>query len=160
MSWDVISSPRSRSSDSIATLKIRSYMAVLPPISTSGDQRSSLRTLVEPTNATIGDSLMTTFGLTALYRSEQPNAVSVVINRMTVVTSTMIRKNMTKQRILVCPICGETQRETSVCRSCDTPLDANGLLYAELAVGPWWIRDVKRPFCPRMTYDHIVSMEC
>ena len=77
---------------------------------------------------------------------------------MTVVTSTMIRKNMTKQRILVCPICGETQRETSVCRSCDTPLDANGLLYAEGAVGPWWIRDVKRPFCPGMTYDHIVAM--
>ena len=77
---------------------------------------------------------------------------------MTVVTCTMFLKNMAKQRILVCPICGETQRETSVCRSCETPLDPNGLLHAEGAVGPWWIRDVNRPFCPGMTYDHIVAL--
>ncbi len=65
---------------------------------------------------------------------------------------------MTKQRILVCPICGETQRETSVCCSCDTPLDPNGLLHAEAAVGPWWVRDEDHPFRPGMTYDHIAAM--
>ena len=65
---------------------------------------------------------------------------------------------MSKQRILVCPICGVAQKETSVCRSCETPLDANGLLHAEGAVGPWWIRDTNRPFCPGMTYDHMVAM--
>ncbi|MEE2912763.1 MAG: hypothetical protein VX436_03055 [Planctomycetota bacterium] len=65
---------------------------------------------------------------------------------------------MTKQRILVCPICGETQRETSVCCSCETSLDPNGLLHAEGAVGPWWVRNEEQPFCPGMTYDHIVAM--
>ena len=65
---------------------------------------------------------------------------------------------MTKQKILVCPICGETQRETSVCRSCETPLDPNGLLHAEGAVGPWWVRDTDHPFSPGMTYDHIAAM--
>ncbi len=79
-------------------------------------------------------------------------------NRLMVVTCTMNFKNMTKQRILVCPICGETQRETSVCCSCETPLDPNGLLHAEAAVGPWWIRDKEHPFSPGMTYDHIAAL--
>tara|TARA_B110000495_G_scaffold184547_1_gene181664 strand:- start:4063 stop:4752 length:690 start_codon:yes stop_codon:yes gene_type:complete len=65
---------------------------------------------------------------------------------------------MAKQRILVCPVCGETQQETSVCKSCDNSLDTDGLLYAEGSIGPWSIRDPKSPFLPGMTYDHLAEL--
>ncbi len=65
---------------------------------------------------------------------------------------------MAKQRILVCPVCGETQQETSVCKSCDNSLDADGLLHAEGSIGPWWVRDKDRPFAPGMSYDHLADM--
>jgi hypothetical protein len=66
--------------------------------------------------------------------------------------------NMAKQRILVCPICGETQQETSVCKVCSSSLDADGLLHAEGSIGPWWARDQQSPFSPGMTYDHIAEL--
>ena len=65
---------------------------------------------------------------------------------------------MAKQRILVCPVCGETQQETSVCRVCNNSLDKDGMLYAEGSIGPWWVRDKERPFAPGMTYDHLAAM--
>ena len=65
---------------------------------------------------------------------------------------------MAKQRILVCPVCGETQKETSICRVCNNSLDSDGLLYAEGAIGPWWVRDKERPFFPGMTYDQLAEM--
>lgn len=70
----------------------------------------------------------------------------------------MVLKNMAKQRILVCPVCGETQQETSVCRVCSNSLDTDGLLYAEGSIGPWWVRDKNQPFLPGMTYDHLAEM--
>jgi len=65
---------------------------------------------------------------------------------------------MAKQRILVCPVCGETQQETSVCRACENSLDTDGLLYAEGSIGPWWVRNKEHPFAPGMTYDHLADM--
>jgi RNA polymerase subunit RPABC4/transcription elongation factor Spt4 len=70
----------------------------------------------------------------------------------------MVLINMAKQRILVCPVCGETQEETSICRLCENALDADGLLCAEGSIGPWWVRDKKHPFAPGMTYDHLVAL--
>jgi hypothetical protein len=70
----------------------------------------------------------------------------------------MVLKIMTKQRILVCPICGETQNETSECRVCSNSLDVDGLLFAEGGIGPWWVRDEVRPFLPGMTYDSLAEM--
>tara|TARA_B100000959_G_C14991691_1_gene628222 strand:+ start:456 stop:1160 length:705 start_codon:yes stop_codon:yes gene_type:complete len=71
---------------------------------------------------------------------------------------TIVLKIMTKQRILVCPICGETQNETSECRVCSNSLDVDGLLFAEGGIGPWWVRDEEHPFQPGMTYDLISEM--
>ena len=65
---------------------------------------------------------------------------------------------MTKQRILVCPVCGETQNETSKCKVCDISLDSEGLLFAEAGMGPWWVRECDQPFLPGMTYDHLAEM--
>ena len=75
-----------------------------------------------------------------------------------VLDCTMELKNMAKQRILVCPVCGETQQETSVCRACSNSLDTDGLLYAEGSIGPWWVRDKDHPFSPGMTYDHLAEL--
>ena len=75
-----------------------------------------------------------------------------------VLDCTMVLINMAKQRILVCPVCGETQEETSICRLCKNALDADGLLCAEGSIGPWWVRDKKHPFAPGMTYDHLVAL--
>lgn len=60
---------------------------------------------------------------------------------------------MSKQRILACPLCGETQYEQSVCKQCGGSLDPEGLLLAEASFGPWYIRDEDNPFAPGMTYD-------
>lgn len=64
---------------------------------------------------------------------------------------------MAKQRILACPLCGETQYEQSVCKQCGGKLDADGLLLAEASFGPWFIRDEDNPFAPGMTYDLLVE---
>jgi hypothetical protein len=65
---------------------------------------------------------------------------------------------MAKQRILVCPICGETQPEIKVCRVCSTLLDTNGLLLAEGAIGPWWVRKEELTFRPGITYDNLAEL--
>ncbi len=64
---------------------------------------------------------------------------------------------MAKQRILACPLCGETQYEQSVCKQCGGKLDPDGLLLAEASFGPWYIRDEDNPFAPGMTYDLVVQ---
>ncbi|MDP7008623.1 MAG: hypothetical protein QGI78_03530 [Phycisphaerales bacterium] len=64
---------------------------------------------------------------------------------------------MAKQRILACPLCGETQYEQSTCRQCEGALDPDGLLLAEASFGPWYVRDEQNPFAPGMTYDILVQ---
>ena len=63
---------------------------------------------------------------------------------------------MAKQRILACPLCGETQYEQSVCKQCAARLDPDGLLLAEASFGPWYLRDEDQPFSPGMTYDILI----
>jgi len=65
---------------------------------------------------------------------------------------------MSKQRILICPICGGTQPESSVCLACGTALNKEGLLLAEGAMGPWWVRNDELPHNPGMTYDHLAEL--
>lgn len=65
---------------------------------------------------------------------------------------------MSKQRILVCPICGETQPESSLCTSCGVSLVKDDLLIAEGGIGPWWVRDESLPHNPGMTYDHLAEL--
>jgi hypothetical protein len=64
---------------------------------------------------------------------------------------------MAKQRILACPLCGETQYEQTVCKQCGGKLDPDGLLLAEASFGPWYVRDEDNPFAPGMTYDLLVQ---
>lgn len=64
---------------------------------------------------------------------------------------------MAKQRILACPLCGETQYEQSVCKQCGGALDPDGLLLAEASFGPWYVRDEENPFAPGMTYDLLIQ---
>jgi len=45
-----------------------------------------------------------------------------------------------------------------VCRVCSTLLDTNGLLLAEGAIGPWWVRKEELTFRPGITYDNLAEL--
>jgi hypothetical protein len=75
-----------------------------------------------------------------------------------ILDDTMVFTIMAKHRILVCPICGDTQPETNVCRVCETFLEPEGLALAEGAIGPWWIRNEELPFRPGKTYEHMAEL--
>ena len=70
----------------------------------------------------------------------------------------MVFTIMAKQRILVCPICGETQPETKVCRVCSTLLEPDGLLLAEGGFGPWWVRNEELLFRPGITFEQLADL--
>ena len=65
---------------------------------------------------------------------------------------------MSKQRIVVCPICGGAQEESSLCVSCGISLEKDSLLIAEGAFGPWWVRADDKPHHPGMTYDLLANL--
>ncbi len=65
---------------------------------------------------------------------------------------------MSKQRIVICPICGDAQNETSICVRCGTSLEKDSLLIAEGTIGPWWVREDDKSFHPGMTYDHLADL--
>ncbi len=45
-----------------------------------------------------------------------------------------------------------------MCRVCSTLLDTNGLLLAEGAIGPWWVRKEELTFRPGITYDNLAEL--
>ena len=45
-----------------------------------------------------------------------------------------------------------------MCRVCSTLLDTNGLLLAEGAIGPWWVREEELTFRPGITYDNLAEL--
>jgi len=75
-----------------------------------------------------------------------------------ILDGTMVFTIMAKQRILVCPICGETQPEIKACRVCKTLLNSGGLLLAEGRMGPWWVRNEDLTFRPGITYDNLSAL--
>jgi hypothetical protein len=75
-----------------------------------------------------------------------------------ILDGTMVFTIMAKQRILVCPICGETQPEIKMCRVCMVLLEPYGLLLAEGAIGPWWVRNEDLTFRPGITYDNLSAL--
>lgn len=65
---------------------------------------------------------------------------------------------MTKTKIVICPYCGNSQPVEDICRSC-------GGLYDELSrqathndMGPWFIRNLMRPFQPGCSYETLVRL--
>ncbi len=89
---------------------------------------------------------------------EHPKMVKKAMTNIVDLGCTMVLIIMAKQRILVCPICGETQPETNVCVVCNTLLEQEGILLAEGGIGPWWIRNEDLPFRPGITYEQVVDL--
>ena len=65
---------------------------------------------------------------------------------------------MSKQSVLVCPFCGELQKESKVCQVCQKLHYPRGVMLAEAEMGPWWIRREKYPFRPGLKYDNFIDL--
>ncbi len=70
---------------------------------------------------------------------------------------TILFTTMSKQSVLVCPFCGELQKESEVCQICSKLLGRGGVMLAEAEMGPWWIRREKYPFRPGLKYDLFID---
>ncbi|HRP64101.1 MAG TPA: hypothetical protein PK400_12450 [Phycisphaerales bacterium] len=65
---------------------------------------------------------------------------------------------MAKSKLLICPYCGETQPERESCRACGGLFEPLSRRATHNAMGPWFIRDPKRPFQPGCSYDTLVQL--
>jgi hypothetical protein len=65
---------------------------------------------------------------------------------------------MTKTRIVICPYCGETQPAAERCRACAGRFDPLSRRATHNAMGPWWLRDPRRPHHPGFSYETMVRL--
>lgn len=64
----------------------------------------------------------------------------------------------TKTKVLICPYCGDTQAATERCRACGGLFEPLSRQASHNAMGPWYVRDEKRPFQPGASYETIVKL--
>ncbi|MFK7960271.1 MAG: hypothetical protein AB8G96_07065 [Phycisphaerales bacterium] len=64
---------------------------------------------------------------------------------------------MASVRLLVCPYCGDTQPPGDVCRRCRGAFDEESRRASLNAMGPWFLRDPRRPFLPGCSYETMVQ---
>lgn len=64
----------------------------------------------------------------------------------------------TKTKVLICPYCGDTQSATERCRACGGLFEPLSRQASHNAMGPWYVRDEKRPFQPGASYETIVKL--
>lgn len=65
---------------------------------------------------------------------------------------------MNTSKVVICPYCGETQPAGEVCRACRGRFDSLSRQATHNEMGPWFIRDPKRPFQPGCSYETLVRM--
>lgn len=65
---------------------------------------------------------------------------------------------MAKTKVLICPYCGETQPQAEQCRACGGLFEALSRQATHNAMGPWFIRDLKRPFHPGCSYETLTTL--
>jgi hypothetical protein len=65
---------------------------------------------------------------------------------------------MAKTRILICPYCGDTQPHAPRCRACGGHLDPLSRRATHNAMGPWFLRDPKRPYQPGLSYETVIQL--
>ena len=65
---------------------------------------------------------------------------------------------MAKTKVLICPYCGETQPQGERCRSCNGLFEPLSRRATHNAMGPWFLRDPKRPFQPGCSYETLVKL--
>jgi hypothetical protein len=63
-----------------------------------------------------------------------------------------------KTKVLICPYCGDTQAATERCRACGGLFEPLSRQASHNAMGPWFVRDERRPFQPGASYETIVKL--
>lgn len=54
---------------------------------------------------------------------------------------------------ILCPYCGHTQTNSEKCESCGGRYDLLSRRATQISMGPWFLRDAKRPFLPGCSYE-------
>lgn len=65
---------------------------------------------------------------------------------------------MAKQQMLICPYCGEAQPLSDRCRVCRGLFEPLSRQATHNSMGPWYIRDPKRPHRPGCSYETLVRL--
>ncbi|MCA9290744.1 MAG: hypothetical protein KDA25_06425 [Phycisphaerales bacterium] len=63
---------------------------------------------------------------------------------------------MTKQQVVICPYCGHAQSASERCSACRGRFEPLSRRATHNAMGPWFVRDLNRPFQPGLSYEMIV----
>jgi hypothetical protein len=63
-----------------------------------------------------------------------------------------------KTKVLICPYCGDTQPATERCRACGGLFEPLSRQASHNAMGPWFVREERRPFQPGASYETIVKL--
>ena len=59
---------------------------------------------------------------------------------------------MARQKVLICPYCGELQPAEDACRVCDGRFKRPARQEMQNGMGPWFVRDSAAPFRPGLSY--------
>ena len=65
---------------------------------------------------------------------------------------------MAKNKVLICPYCGETQAAEERCRYCGGLFEPLSRQATHNEMGPWFIRDENRPFQPGCSYETLIRL--
>ena len=65
--------------------------------------------------------------------------------------------NMARQKVLICPYCGELQPAEDACRVCDGRFKRSARQERQNGMGPWFVRDPAAPFQPGLSYASIAQ---
>jgi hypothetical protein len=65
---------------------------------------------------------------------------------------------MAKTKVLICPYCGQTQPAGERCRGCGGLFEPLSRQATHNAMGPWFVRDARRPFQPGCSYETLVQL--
>jgi hypothetical protein len=65
---------------------------------------------------------------------------------------------MSDARVLICPYCGQAQPSGERCRACGGFFEPLSRQASHNAMGPWFVRDPRRPFQPGCSYETLVRL--
>ena len=65
---------------------------------------------------------------------------------------------MSKTKLIICPYCGDTQPPGDACRACGGLFEQLSRQATHNQMGPWFVRDEKRPFQPGCSYETLVKL--
>ncbi len=61
-------------------------------------------------------------------------------------------------KVMLCPYCGHAQHKADRCTACGGLFEPLSRKATQIAMGPWYLRDLRNPFRPGCSYDVLVRM--